>query len=728
MECALPECGLRVEPKGRGRSPKYCPPHQAGRHGARTVARATGGTRFVGVDGEGWTDELGEHRYAQLSIGSSTLFGAEHLDCMEVFAFLWAGFEEDPRASYVGFYLGYDFAQWFRTLPEHVAHSLLASDGIAKRRRKTSGGNTVPFPVRYRGWEFDILGNKRFKLRRHGSEAWMYICDTGPFFQSSFMTVLDPKKWPNGSPVSEEEYRVIAEGKAKRADYETREQWLAAEEELTRYNVYENAALSKVMGEYEKGLTAVGVHLERDQWYGPGQAAQAWMDNIALTKREVLQESISEEVFEFARRAYYGGRFEVFAHGHIPGPAYEYDINSAYPAAMAVMPNWEECEFEWRTAIPVGTGPSGPTNERTIWTPGMGLALLDVTSVGADAIATGLPHREKSGRILFPRRTRGVRWSLELEAAIAAGLVSDYTVHRALLIAVGGGSVLNAEIPLIYQQRLDVGKESSAGKAMKLIYNSAYGKQAQSIGSPKYSNPLSASFITAHCRAAILTAIAKHPNGTSDLLMIATDGVYFRSPHPGLDLSETELGKWSMSTKENMTIVMPGVYYDDAGRAALSAGSVKVKSRGIPAAAFAASIGRLDVAFSTLANDPTVSESWPVLDVPIKFKVKTPKAALNEGKWGRAGTVERDVDRKLSTDPSLKRQGPATSQLLLFGDAAGLPYLDRGVVRTVPYAEGIELESKPYSKDFGIAAESDGWGMGPDGSIQSDMLDLLRGD
>lgn len=840
MICTIPDCETPTGRPNKGRPPKYCPAHRASRNGARTMARATGGTLFIGVDGEGWTDELGEHRYAQLSVGSRTLFGAEHLDCLDVFAFLWSCYEEAPRAAYVGFYLGYDFSQWFRTLPEHVAASLLGSDGIAARRRKMSGGNTVPFPVRYRGWEFDILGNKRFKLRRTGSESWMYICDCGPFFQSSFMAVIDPKKWPGGSPITDHEHTVIAEGKSKRADYSTAAQWWAAEEELTRYNVYENQALAKIMGTYEEGLTAVGVHLERDQWYGPGQAAQAWMDNIELIKRADLERVIPEPVFDFARQSYYGGRFEVFAHGHIPGAAYEYDINSAYPAAMAVMPAWEECEFEWRSES------SALARGEDIWTPGTGLALLDCTTAGTNAVATGFPHREKNGRILFPRKTRGVRWSFEIEAAMAAGLVSTVDVHRALVITAGAGSVLNREIPLIYQQRLDVGKESSAGKAMKLIYNSAYGKQAQSVGSPKFSNPLSASFITAQCRASIMMAIATHPNGSSDLLMIATDGVYFRSPHPTLRLSETELGQWSQSTKSNMTITMPGVYYDDKARRSLglpspqvidcgpgcrwaellldldgvqnkqwawlcecgrhngwhpspglrgvrgsdptgdsgaaplrqsavrepgapitgdqagqregsggeepwtsgqeiwaqhqntaawalvtetapSAGGVTVKSRGIPPAAFAASIGRLDVAFSTLANDPAVSESWPVLDVPIKFKVKTPKAALNEGKWGRAGTVERDVDRKLSTDPSLKRQGPASPQLALFGDPSGLPYVDRGVVRTVPYEQGAVLQSAPYSKSFGIKSDDDGWGFGPDGDLQGDLLDLLKG-
>src|SRR5205814_451985 len=39
-----------------------------------------------------------------------------------------------------------------------------------------------------------------------------------------------------------------------------------------------------------------------------------------------------------ANLAYYGGRFEVSRIGFIPGPLYEYDLRSAYPAAMLQMP------------------------------------------------------------------------------------------------------------------------------------------------------------------------------------------------------------------------------------------------------------------------------------------------------------------------------------------------------------------------------------------------------
>lgn len=798
----------------------WVPPPSYDSHAARTARRAADRerpTRFIGCDGEGWTDHRGVHRYAQLSVGERTLFGHEHLDFLQIVEFLWDCFLDDPKAAYVGFYLGYDFSQWFRTLPEDRARVLFDS---GSRRRVLSGGNTVPFPVRYKGWEFDTLGDKRFKLREEGTaQPWMYVCDTGPFFQCSFLKVIDPKEWPDGAVCSDAEYGVVLEGKSHRADDWTADTWMAARDDLTRYNVTENLLLSRVMERYEQGLLGCGVRLKRDQWYGPGAASQAWMGNEGVSSREQIEVAVPADVLEFGRESYYGGWFEVFAHGHIPGTSTELDVNSAYPAAMAIMPDWTTCEYRWLElgpaqvveyrvpAIPspltlvaaeavcqstkragevetslssvpectasalsslfrswdravfagelirasgsgqlITTTPPENSAEssallatlvsecsRTIpnsyaelhgtWK-GDDLWLIDVTTVGTDPVVGSMLHRRKDGTILRPHKTRGIRWAHEVRAGIAAGIVEHVTLHRVLTIRPHGGHVLNAAVPAIYQKRLDVGKNTAHGKAFKLIYNSAYGKQAQSVGSPKFSNALSASFITSHCRTTILHAIATHPGGTSSLLMVATDGVYFRTPHPGLDIDKGRLGAWDHSTKENMTIVMPGVYYDDASRDSVrSGGFAKLKSRGIPAAAFAAAIGKLDAGFSKLAEDPTRKEHWPTLDVPIKFQVQSPRLALHQGKWGSAGTVQRDVDRKLSTDPSSKRVGPGSQGVfMLFEDLE--PYLDGGIIRTRPYQEGPTLVSQPYEKRFGMDDQRD-LGVSPDGPVAQELFDLM---
>lgn len=686
----------------------------ASRTNRRSAVRAAG-THFVAVDGEGWTDALGHHRYAQLSVGERTLFGWEHLSFLDILDFLWECHQDHPRAAYVGFFLSYDFSQWLRTLPSERAWRLMAKDGIASRRRDNSGGNTIPFPVEYGGYLFDMLGDKRFKLRKVGAPddmTWMNICDTGPFFQASFLSVINPKAWPDGPICTQEEYDIILEGKSHRADDWTRETWLAAEADLTRYNVAENIVLSKVMTRVEEGLRSLGVRLNRDSWYGPGAAAAKWMDVKGVVLADHVRMNVPEHVLDFARESYYGGWFEVFAHGIIPGESWEADITSAYPHAMSEMPAFEDMEY-------IESG--------DYWD-GSPLALVDVTTHSADEVVGSMLHRTPQGSILRPRSTRGVRWGFELLAAEKAGLLDSFEVHRAVLIRGDTRSVMTGEVPALFQHRKEVGKNTAAGKAAKLLLNSLYGKQAQSIGSPKFSNSLAASFITAHCRTAILMAIAAQPGKTRDLLMIATDGVYFRTRPVGLD-EGSELGQWEIAQKNNLTIVMPGVHYDDKARVEVATGaSMSVRSRGIPAAAFAAALGRLDAGFRDLVVEPRDGSRWPVLDIPIKFQVTSPRLALHQNKWEKAGTVQRDVARQLSTDPKSKRVGPG-SLLGAFLDEE--PYLDGDIVRSYPYpGGGKDIQSTPYSKTFGgPVSDNDGLDatITPDGDLRQEWNQLTLG-
>lgn len=482
--------------------------------------------------------------------------------------------------------------------------------------------------------------------------------------------------------------------------------------------------LAKVMSRYEQGLRASGVELKRDQWYGPGAAAQTWMRNQNVVDREMVELAVPETVLDFARQSYYGGWFEVFVHGHVPGVSYEFDVNSAYPYAMSLMPEWSECEYEW-----IDMPPAPPISAQEYlaghsWT--TGLALVDASTTGADQIVGSMLHRRKDGTILRPHTTRGVRWAAEVAAAVAAGLIDTIAIHRVLVIRPTLGSVLNTAIPEIYKRRLEVGKNTVHGKAFKLIYNSAYGKQAQSIGSPKFSNALSASYITSHCRTMILNAIATHPDGTSALLMVATDGVYFRSPHPGLEIDKGALGKWDASEKHNLTIVMPGVYYDDKAREAVLSGNYAgIKSRGISAGSLAAAIGNLDLEFSKLAHDPSDPRRWPTMNVPVRFSVTSPRLALHQGKWQRAGTVERDVDRVLDTNPRSKRVAPgAQGTLALFEDME--PYLDdSGLVRSRPYDICGDGQSFPYAKQFGLEIDAKNLGQSPDGPVAQELFSLI---
>lgn len=679
---------------------------------ARAAATRALGTRFIGVDGEGYTDALGVHHYAMLSVGDMTLASGTALAFTDIMAFLWKCFEKDKTAAYVGFFLGYDFSQWFRTLPEDRAFMLLDRRGIDKRKRVLSGGNTVPFPVRFDGWEFDILGNKRFKLRKEGEKEWMYVCDTGAFFQASFLSVINPSNWPDGPVCTDEEYATILEGKSHRADEYDEQSWLAAIPELTRYNIAENAVLSNVMKRYELGLMSIGVDLKRTQWYGPGAAAAAFMDLVGTVTSKDLQNEVDEKVLNLARQSYYGGWFEVFAHGIVPGESWEADITSAYPHAMAMMPAWDQCEYEWTKTMPE-------------W------GLVDATVEGSDKIAGAMLCRRVNGSIYRPNKVRGVYWSFEIQAAIEAGLVDKVKVHRGVNITWDDTmhQPLMDAIPTLFRQRQSVGKSSPQGKAVKLVLNSLYGKSAQSIGSPKHSNPLAASYITAHCRTGILEAIAAQPDRTAGLLMVATDGVYFANRPVGL-VEGSDLGEWEVAAKQRLTIVMPGVHYSDSSREAARVGDLsKLRTRGISAEGFANSIVELDRQFIELLKDPADLRNWPTMEITIKFKVQSPKAALAQGNWETAGTVERGGVRQLSSNPISKREPPYGATLFTFG--LGEPYVtERGYVRTFPYYLQSAAQSVPYDKWFGMAPVSDAvenYPDSPDGPVELELQYLLGG-
>lgn len=684
-------CGNSFKPNSplKTRCKKNCGRTSAQANQARARVRAEHIVKFLAVDGEADTTILGDP-YVLLSVGSESLHKeGKALTHRDVFPFLWEQHLKHPNHAFVGYFLGYDFSQWLKSLRLHEAKMLFTAEGIAKRQRKgeAAGKNTVPWPVYVDDeWEIDLLGMKRFKLRPYKSRApWMYICDVGPFFATSFLKAIDPRDWPDSPVCTPEEYATIREGKGNRD---------AAQfgPEMIRYNLLENEVLARMMERLNRGYVAIDVKLAKNKWFGPGQAAQAWMGGTAVPTSAEVQEDVPKHVLSMARDSYYGGWFEVFAHGHIPGTTYEYDINSAYPHIMRNLP-----------CLRHGTWLEGAKGD---------LTLVRAEVHGSDPYVGAMQHRESKETILRPLVTVGTYWLHELQAAKRAGVVSSYRLHD-----VYGYKVCPCKPPLrdvagLYQQRLNVGKNTVHGKACKGTYNSMYGKLAQSMGMPKFSNPIYASLITSGCRTMILDAIATHPVGTEDLVMVATDGVYFRSPHPGLEIDGSKLGVWDEGAVTGMTILKPGVYWSDKDRESVKANEgLKLKSRGISARDLAE---RMDE-FDQLFRDWTPSQPWPSLTIDIAFRVTGPKVALARGKWEACGASVRDDTVVVSSNPALKRD---TSNMQLRNGAwCSTPYI------TPP---SNNLQSLPYRKEFGMTdlEESEFGAITPDGTTRTIIQSL----
>lgn len=791
-------CGTEFVPTRKG--VKYCDrkcQRRATRNSSRASDRVTARLTFVGVDGEGVDRPDGAHEYVMLSVGADTLWrDGRQLELGVILSFLWERYCENPDAAFVGFYLGYDFVQWFKQLPEDKAHLLFTNAGIAARKTTNpKSRQKAPQPVVWEGWELDILAGRRVKLRPHvhkyspwtgacrnrtcgavgeygddrqivdvygfddigeepvlvaweGTaaqfwkqfkppkpvEGWMYVCDTGPFWQCSFLKAIEPSGWPE--PVcSNAEYETIVAGKADRgitAEYgET-----SFFEDMQRYNVLENAVLSRITQRLNEGFMndAITIRLPKADWYGPGRAAQVWMDMLhsrvaqrdAVAANRILRSGepgtqdrsnemgiLNADVYmsmpawfvDAARASYYGGWFEQFMHGHI-GDVWEYDINSAYPFIIASLPCLHNDGVDHNGRYTQGNGNIGIPKE--------GYTLLYGVVRGSDPYIGVAPHRTKRGSILRPHVTKGWYWQHELEAAQRAGLVDavdvEEWVHYQPCTCSAPFNPADIGIERMYALRLEVGKNSPEGKAFKLVYNSAYGKTAQSIGQPKYSNPVYASLITAGCRTLILDAIATHPERSKAVSMVATDGIYFTSPHPSLEISSNRLGLWDISAKTGFTQLMPGVYWDDNTRERIrDGGTPKLKSRGVNAKDLASQIESLDglfargmVALETGSGSDDGQRDggfvWPEITFSVGFLLDSCKLALQRGKWHTAGRVTHGTSRSISSNPESKR--------------IPLPFIDPtlGVIRTSPYREGPDdVESLPYPKYFGQPIADEGF-------------------
>lgn len=610
---------------------------------------ASDGIQFVGVDGEGLGSD--PSRYVLFGIGDRSIENIDGLQWKEIFSFIYGEFERRGRGvAFVGFFLGYDFAQVLKTLPEDRARMLLTIEGKKRRAHRVKGRE--PHPVECDGWQFDILGSKRLRLRpkncrcqfascRCPKAPWAFVCDVGGFWQTSFLNVVDPAGWGDHPVCTDEEFATLRIGKERRES-------AILDDEMRNYMHLEIRVLERAMSVLADGFRDANVRLNERQWFGPGQAAAKWMRG-RVTRRSELEKAVPEWYRTAAQKSYYGGWFEVFCHGIVRRKVWEYDINSAYPSIIATLPCLEHGNY---------TEGLGEFRGRS---DGYCLVYARVYSPTADEPVAekrrnigAMLHRDADGSIYRPDVTEGWFWLEELYAAERAGIVGTVDYREWVNYEPCECPPPFRAIAELYEDRLRVGKNSPQGKGAKLLYNSCYGKFAQSIGTPQFGNAIYASLITKGCRSQVLDAIATHPEGTSSVCMVATDAVFFLSPHPGLPIS-SRLGEWDCTERTGLTIFKPGVYWDDETRRQIREGSKpKFKARGINAVQFAEQISRVDEWFN--AWDSGDSKQWPDVQFESGFSMVTPLQALMRNKWELAG---KNQPKTLfhTSNPFRKREG-----------------------------------------------------------------------
>lgn len=475
---------------------------------------------FIGWDSEGVSDPDGSHRCILFanSIGHRIVAKpGEHVGTLDAFGFMLAERILNPNAIHVWYGGNYDT----NMLLADVDHESIAR--LVKRGT-----------VWWSGWRIEYRKGKLLRLSFRKQSVTIY--DTISFFQCSFVKACDSYLGDDWLMRDD-----IVRMKAERHVFEEKDI-----ESIITYNDAENANLIRLMAELRLRLFRVGILIRR--WDGPGAVASALMD------RENVKPKLSpvpEMVGVATRTAYAGGRFEVIRFGHYVGKVYEYDVNSAYPAALRSVPclacgTWRLCSGD----------------------PGMhGFAVYRIRWSGADHIQAGpLWCRNDDGTISYPSHGEGWYWSPEYQMVMEkrADLVE---VIEAWVYEPGCTDHPFDFIDGLYRKRqaLKAGKDG-AHVGIKLGLNSLYGKLCQQLGwgvtnkdglrIPPYHQLEYAGYVTSHCRATVFAAVADNP---SAVVAFETDAVFTTEPLPVK--VGTELGEWELTEFSDITYIKSGFWY-----------------------------------------------------------------------------------------------------------------------------------------------------------------------
>lgn len=482
--------------------------------------------RWVGVDGEGVG--CAPHRYVLLA-GSDEKGNASHVEDYEGLTtnaaldwFLqWA--KKDVRLC--GYFLQYDWTKILSDMPNRSLYRLFRPELRAIPSSEGGGFSRVS----YGKFKVHWLGGAMHLAR---GEDRVTVWDLGKFYQQSFVKSL--RDWTVGTPAVVDRIEAM---KARRATFAPGER-----DEIRGYCLDECRALAELARTLSEAHDAVGIRPAA--WHGPGSTAGAVLRREGVAAHRGRP---PPEAGVAVSTAFFGGRFEHSEIGRV-SEVWEYDIASAYPYAMTLLPCLAHARWEMVKGAP-------PPEVR--WA----LTRASVTSIGVRRWGP-LPIRIESGTIVWPRGDcSGWYWSPELRAAID-GWPGAVVAHESwLLHEECACSPFEWVLPM-YRQRLELGKNVK-GRVLKLALNSCYGQFARTVGGGgRFSSRTWAGMVTATTRGQLLALMASADDA---VIGVATDGVYSRrrlaTPPP--PMGGDSLGSWEEKLLGPVTFVRPGIFYGD---------------------------------------------------------------------------------------------------------------------------------------------------------------------
>lgn len=408
-----------------------------------------------------------------------------------------------------GFYFDYDVNQLIGMLPElHIVQ--LAAVGR----------------VTWRDYSIRHTPGKKFQVSR-GSKS-ITIWDCASWAQCSFVKVCDT--WKLGTEAERELVRAM---KAKRGDFDN-----STESELVAYTTLECSLLTSWVRTLLKLHEDCGIALRA--YSGPGSTASAMIRQQGWKPPDVppLIQAIAE-------KAFFGGRTEITSLGPVPGPIHGYDINSAYPAAIATLPEIRDKKWfrvrEYRPGMWGFYRVRWKQRRSDCW----GLFPLR---------GAMLPTGKRSVSLLYPTDGEGWFHSSEVDAAIAVAPDAVEIVDGRVIEPTGKPFDWVLEMAA---RRLEYkAKGDARAYPLKVGLNSVYGKLAQHSGTHPLQCLTYAACVTGTTRGALLRAAYKQQHA---VILLATDGILSTVP---LDLPiGPDLGQWEHDEYDSAWMLQAGVYW-----------------------------------------------------------------------------------------------------------------------------------------------------------------------
>lgn len=525
------------------------------------------------------------------------LDGAPYCSSVAIIEFLLSLPEKFGDAIFVWFGSSYDATQIFADLPYDKAWELQHGKPYPLSRDfpelKGSDDATPARMGRYVFWKDYALSyikqkclvvgrladpdNARGSRGQLKFSAKITIFDVFGFFQSSFLKAADgiPGAYLPG------ERETVVSGKSSRSDFALGD--LAA---MKTYTTLELKILARMMEQLRLTLGDLDIELER--WQGAGSIAGAlFKQHKTRAHMWPVKAAELEAAQVWAHRAFFGGRIELLKQGFTDKPLQSYDVRSAYPFHMSMLPSmaggrWECVENPSWTDLRDASALSMFEVDFEFLVDD-GLALNKIYGQDAPEFYP-FPYREENGSIVFPPRVRGIYMAEEVRAAFdwmnwfrkhfltrarnPFAMPCRLELKRAMLFRVADTPELAFPwIPEMYEERrLILAKNARTGdydmteKVLKLGYNSGYGKTAQSVGNagkaPGSACPWFAAAITAGTRAQLLRGALTAPRGA--MVAFMTDGIV-ATKKLKLPLGDG-LGQWEHEECDGGLFVQPGVY------------------------------------------------------------------------------------------------------------------------------------------------------------------------